>query len=285
MTHTYTNSIRWIALSLIAIGGAFAINVNVAQAQGFRRPTPFRGPAVGFNGFRTYAPTPIGINLRNPNVTPAAAQYLQATRTNIQVANAATRLVNSRQSNLFQFDPAANYAYSAVWNRLGPYGNPYWTGPYYPPYLSTYYYPQIPYYGTPYSYGAGYGSGIGYASYTAPVAAPPTPAPRAVAAVAAFGVATNDDGTIAWPFAFRMMSPDAKAKLLDPLAAQLERAASQAAGGKVNPNVVREGQQGVDRLYDWLRSHRLNLAEGSVRDANAFLGRIDAALRTMRSDT
>jgi len=205
-------------------------------------------------------------------------------------------LGNSQTPNYALANASLNFANLNA-NIYHPYGN------FYNPFLS-------PFYGqgyvSPYGYGSGYGYGLNYASSgygggnygggyggggygggamptsaPAPVAAP---AARVASPVSTFGVPTNDDGSIAWPFAFRMMSPEAKAELLDPLAAKLDMVASQASAGRVNPAIVRESQLGVDRLYQWLRTHRLDLAEGSVRDANVFLGRIDAALRAMRGD-
>jgi hypothetical protein len=112
----------------------------------------------------------------------------------------------------------------------------------------------------------------------------PANAPRAPAAVAAFAIPSNDDGSIAWPFAFRLLAPDAKRALIEPLESQLQLLSSQATVGRVNPAIAREAREGVDRLYRWLREHRLDLAEGSVSDANRFLGRVDGALRAIAPD-
>jgi hypothetical protein len=284
---------RWFALPLFAI--IFAVSASGVHAQGFRRPTVFRSPVVGFNAGRNFVPTPIGINL-NRGLPPSTVNYLQATHNNLVVQRAATRLVNAQPATFGANVASANfaaftYAHSPYsYNPFGyanPFGyvNPFGYGAYNP--YSSPNYGQS--YGSPYSYGSGYGSGLTYASsgYGAPAApaAQPVPVvaePKAVAAVSGFGIPTNDDGTIAWPFAFRLMSPEAKRELIDPLAGQLEKIANQASRGRANPNMVRESQQGVDRLYQWLRTHRLDMAEGAVRDANAFLGRVDAALRAMR---
>ena len=93
----------------------------------------------------------------------------------------------------------------------------------------------------------------------------------------------NEDGAVQWPLAFRLMSPDKKRELLDPLESQLKVAATQAASDKANPAVLKQAKQNVEDLHKWLLPRRLDLAEGTYRDAVRFLAKLDNALATIRS--
>jgi hypothetical protein len=192
-----------------------------------------------------------------------------------------------------------------------PYGtyNPYWTSAYNPygfatsyynpyanPYLNTAVNPYTPAFIPPaYSY-ANYSAG-----YAAPYVAPVNYAParnnanssipaytpnngqaRQQPALTAYGI-PNEDGAVRWPLAFRLLSPEKKRELLDPLEGELRVAATQAVNGNPNPNILRQAKENLDTLYRWLHSHRLDLAEGSYRDADNFLRQIDGALKTMRA--
>jgi hypothetical protein len=92
----------------------------------------------------------------------------------------------------------------------------------------------------------------------------------------------NEDGAVKWPLAFRLMSPDRKRDLLDPLESQLKVAATQAASDKANPAVLKQARQNVEDLHKWLLPRRLDLAEGTYRDAVRFLAKLDSALETIR---
>jgi hypothetical protein len=97
----------------------------------------------------------------------------------------------------------------------------------------------------------------------------------------AFGI-PNEDGAVKWPLAFRLMSPDQKRDLLDPLESQLQVVTTQAASDKASPTVLRQAAQNVGNLYKWLRPRRPDLAEGTYREANGFLAKLDEALKTIR---
>lgn len=186
-----------------------------------------------------------------------------------------------------------NYAYL---NGFSPYGvsNPYlWS--------ASSYYPSVysqPYsygssgsygYGTPYSYG-NYGSGDSSQPYTSSSYSPSkaytnTPAytPKAAPAkqpssLTAFGI-PNEDGKILWPLAFRLLAPEQKQEVLEKLEAQLQIATTQAVADKANPRLLKDAQQNVDNLQQWLR--RTDLAEGTYQEAAAFLRKLDKALQAM----
>jgi hypothetical protein len=260
-------SARRLGFSLAAGLLAFAMTSEVAHAQ-FRR---FIGP-------------PITVRTSPAFVNPALARGIFPSTGVVGPTNPYIMQARRDATNFTAYGQAVNSAYlnSIYGYHRSWFVNPYWSGPFYPAYPQPYY--MQPYY-PPYNYNTNYGS-QSYSSYSPPPAnAPaPPPAPRAAPAVGAFAVPTNDDGSIAWPFAFRLLAPDAKRELVDPLDTQLQLLSNQASAGRVNPAIVREARESVDRLYRWLRTHRLDLAEGSVRDANAFLGRVDGALRAMAPD-
>jgi hypothetical protein len=182
--------------------------------------------------------------------------------------------------------------------------NPYAAG-YVPPAYSYGSYASAPYsaagYGG-YPYAAPYAGGYGSSSYGAPNAhmnpyaqgyasaqpnsgipayAPSASQTKQQSVLAALGI-PNEDGAVTWPLAFRLMSPDKKRELLDPLESQLKVAATQAASDKANPAVLKQAKQNVEDLHKWLLPRRLDLAEGTYRDAVRFLAKLDNALTTIR---
>jgi hypothetical protein len=183
--------------------------------------------------------------------------------------------------------------------------NPYSAG-YVPPAYSYGSYASAPYsaagYGgyasaAPYA-GGGYGSSYGasnaymnpyaqgYASAQPnsgiPAYSPSASQTKQQSVLGALGI-PNEDGAVMWPLAFRLMSPDKKRELLDPLESQLKVAATQAASDKVNPAVLKQAKQNVEDLHKWLLPRRLDLAEGTYRDAVRFLAKLDNVLATIRS--
>jgi hypothetical protein len=231
-----------------------------------------------------------GTGLLNTPLSNAAAQL--ASLYNTSPANALLALQQGLSPSPM-YNPYLAAAYGSFGN---PYVNPY---AYSNPYQSGYGAPATNSYGyaNPYTpssngYGASYGSSQGYGAsygssqnnqpnipaYTSPGAVQPTQEPL----LAALGV-PNTDGSVQWPLALRVMPPQKKKELLDPLEAQLQIIAQQSAAGKANPTTVREARDSVDRLFGYLRSHRLDIAEGSFKEARRFLERIDASLDSMKS--
>jgi len=176
----------------------------------------------------------------------------------------------------------ANMALAAQ-QAINPYGvsNPYFASTSYP---SPYAYPN--------SYGgaaAPYGNGAGYvqASNAAPqtnVGAPPSPEPKKqLAALAVLGI-PSENGAVQWPLAFRLMSVDDRQKLLDPLDLQLQSLASQVAADKTTPSAIRRVQLSLEKVEQWLRSRKVELAEGTFQDGVNFMARLESALQTARTN-
>jgi hypothetical protein len=197
--------------------------------------------------------------------------------------------------------------YSA--NPYYPYVNPWrtvptgWNGQYpyaWNPYPASYAYPSTyasaGYAGGSYGGGGGYGSapsygGAGYGSvptynpYSAyadmtPAAAPDAKNNNSIPTLTAFAI-PNEGGRVTWPLAFRLMNPDQKKDLLDKLEAQLQIVATQAAGGKANPLMLDQAAQTVEKLHQWLRTRRDQIAAGTHRDGEAFLRKLETALKAM----
>jgi hypothetical protein len=253
---------RTIAWMILTGVGALALAPGV-NAQVFRRPLPTTMPAV----------------VRPMPLQPGFSSNPYIAQARIDAANQ-TAYGNAWNA----YGVAQNNAYLAAQQGY----NPGWfVNPWYPvnyPHLP--YYP--PYYIIPYSYSPSYGTGATNITTPLPQPAPPMPAYGGGAtskrtALDGFGVPT-EDGAIRWPLAFRLLSPDKRAELLDPLQSRLDVAAQQAAAGRANPTIVRDARDDLDRLARWLRSRRLDLAEGSYSEADAFLTRIDNALRAMRTE-
>jgi hypothetical protein len=198
--------------------------------------------------------------------------------------------------------PFSNPNFASPYN---PYGiaNPYFSAPY-NPYAAAYVPPVYSYGGyggyasaAPYS-GGSYGSGYYAAPYAygnpaarsyasaqpnggIPAYTPSASQAKQTSVLGAFGI-PNEDGAVKWPLAFRLMTPDQKMDLLDPLESQLKVVATQAASDKASPTVLRQAAQNVGNLYKWLRPRRPDLAEGTYREADAFLAKLDEALKTIR---
>ncbi len=92
------------------------------------------------------------------------------------------------------------------------------------------------------------------------------------AALGTFGIA-YENGHIKWPLAFRLLPPDKKQSLADPLEAQLTEVMMQGAGGNVGG-----AKKSVARLAHWLTEHQADMAEATYQDGVAFLQTLDAAL-------
>jgi hypothetical protein len=134
-------------------------------------------------------------------------------------------------------------------------------------------------YQNPQAYAANYNSAPAYSNAPAYNPAPPQAA-KQQSPLDAFGI-PSENGGIAWPLAFRLMSPVQRRDLREPAETQLAAAATQAAAGQANPNIVDEARLSVARLRQWLRSRRTDLAEGTYSDAARFLQRADDALDSM----
>lgn len=83
-----------------------------------------------------------------------------------------------------------------------------------------------------------------------------------------------ENGHIKWPLAFRLLSPEKKQSLTDPLEAQLIALATQGAGGAS----ANQAKKDVARLSTWLTEHRTDMAEATYDDGVAFLRSLDAVL-------
>jgi hypothetical protein len=200
--------------------------------------------------------------------------------------------------NQANFALLANYnarltaSYLTAMNPYTPYGNaysPYNYSPYgYGGYANSY---------QPYGYGNSYSPSYtpapyaypsqSAASYSAPQAANAIPAYTGPAAdnqqqvtLTAFGV-PNENGRVQWPLAFRLLSPNMKRDVLDKLEAALQVLAAQGAAGRANPAIVNEAKDSVAALQRWLTENRVDLAEGSYREANSLLRRLDKTLQRM----
>lgn len=255
--------------------GAFVPASNITTNRFFFNPTV--GITTGNNPIFPNTPFGTPTVFGNPYIPVA-----QAMANSVRVNNAATNVY------------ASNIAYTTAGFPPpfpnSPLGNPYyyWSGPWYPnpwnynnPYL---YNPMYGSYGTPpytmpyNNYGGTYGSGGNYGNaQQAPVVAPvQANAQPKQAALGAFGVGDE------WPLAIRMMNPEQRAKLLEPLEARLQAIATQAVAGRPNPELVKEAQRNLESLHNWLKNRRLDMAEQTFRDADTLLRRIDVALQGMR---
>jgi hypothetical protein len=200
------------------------------------------------------------------------------------------RLLTSLGLNPF-FNNASTNPFLA--QAMNPYAS--WVNPYFNPYLNTGYNPYTAGYGS-----SGYGSSgysapymsYGGSSYASPTAgasnAPannipaytPTSTKTKPSVLAAYGIPTENDH-VAWPLAFRLMSPDQKRDVLEPLESELLVAATQAVGDRANPSVLWQAKQSVEEARTWLLGHRNDMAAGTYRDGDRFLGTIERALKTM----
>jgi ribosomal protein L29 len=135
-------------------------------------------------------------------------------------------------------------------------------------------------------YGGGYGasSGQNYAQQQQPQLASYTPPQQTQqpGPLDAFGIPT-ENGAIAWPLAFRLMSPEQRQGLLTPVEKSLTAALTQGAAGQANPGIANEARLGVARLRHWLRERRADLAEGTYNDADRFLRKLDSALDAIKA--
>jgi hypothetical protein len=137
--------------------------------------------------------------------------------------------------------------------------------------------------GAPASYGSSnYGGAVpAYNPYTdlAP-AAPADNKANAVPTLTAYAV-PNEGGRVTWPLAFRLTNPDQKKEMLDKLEAQLQIVATQAAAGQANPRLLDQAAQSVEKMHQWLRARRDQMADGTFRDGEAFLRKLETALKAM----
>jgi plastocyanin len=147
--------------------------------------------------------------------------------------------------------------------------------------------------------GAGYGGAQGYvpgngyglsnvgASAEDPNAAPPAGADdhKAARLLAAAGLPT-DNGHLHWPPVLLALStPDTpEYDLREQIDALFDEAASQAAQGPLNPNLVSEMAAAVDRLHrrvDTNRPERFALPRADNREAERFLDKLQRATRVL----
>lgn len=202
------------------------------------------------------------------------------------VARSAYRYANylNRSYYPYWYNPYGYYPYS-----YNPYG-------YYPAVTTPYTYNPYANYSAPYASGtysaSAYDMSNPYASAmafgnTAPVSngnAPSAPiAPQikqAPSPMAAFGI-PNENGEVKWPQAFRLLLPEKQRDTVQKIDAQLQFASTQAIVGKANPLLLKETAKEIGQLRQWLRERQLNLADGTYREATAFLGKLDEALEAM----
>jgi hypothetical protein len=93
----------------------------------------------------------------------------------------------------------------------------------------------------------------------------------------------DGQGQVAWPLGLQILSPPLETKeMRKQLESALQGAASQAGQGRVQASVVDDASKVVTRLRQLLRQQREGMAEATVRDAEAFLSRMDEALKGMR---
>lgn len=90
-------------------------------------------------------------------------------------------------------------------------------------------------------------------------------------------------GNVAWPLGLQILTPALETKeMRKQLESALQGAASQAAQGRVQANVVDEASKVVAKLRQSLRDQRVGMAEATVRDAETFLNRVEEVLKGMR---
>ena len=104
------------------------------------------------------------------------------------------------------------------------------------------------------------------------------------ALMAASGVPT-DEGQPVWPVALRALPGQEAEALRGQIDALLQAAATQAARGRPNPDIVQELAQATDRLRKLLLQHREErggFAQTSYEDAGRFLDKVRGAGRLLR---
>jgi hypothetical protein len=278
--------------------------VGVAPAQAFRRtfPTAPVRPAFANNVRGNFVPAtstvafnrfPVGATgvsaafnpfspLRvSPQAAIALASYYNTTPANALIASGYNPY--SVQNPYFRHQHWAHtywnpylygnpYSYGNYYGYANPYAN---SNPYTNPYSSGYGY--NPYAASYQSTGANYGT-QSYAS--APAYAPNGAQAKQPSVLGVAGVA-GENSAMDWPLALRLMPTEQRKTLLDPLETQLQMLAKQAAADRANPALVRQARQSVENVYRWLQDRRVNMADGSYRDAEGFLSRLDRNLQTM----
>ena len=148
--------------------------------------------------------------------------------------------------------------------------NPYATG-LTNPYASGMANPYVPYYMPPYpmTNSATSQQINGYS----PAAATNATRAQDQAAEGATGI-PFENGHVKWPLAFRLLSPENKQKLTDPLEAQILALATHGAGGATTTAVKKD----IARLSSWLTQHRTDMADATYNDGAAFIRTLDEAL-------
>ncbi len=166
--------------------------------------------------------------------------------------------------------------------------NPY-AGSMVNPYVPSALVANSPYAAMSYPYGSSYGTPMYSNTATAPNSStqPTTKStPEAAGAtpvqiaLGAYGIPVKA-GHIDWPLAFRMLSPDKKQEMTDPLENQLLALASQGTGATLNPAFFQEVKQNVERLSAWLVAHRTDMAEATYQDGVAFLKNVSATVKAL----
>jgi hypothetical protein len=87
-----------------------------------------------------------------------------------------------------------------------------------------------------------------------------------------------ENGHIKWPLAFRLLPPDMKETLADPLDGQFVTLTTQEANGVVDPALVSGAKRNVARLSGWLTAHRTDMADATYQDGLEFLHTLNDAL-------
>ncbi len=163
--------------------------------------------------------------------------------------------------------------------------NPYagaMVNPYMPSAMATSPYAAMPY-GN--SYGSSYGTPMYTSSATSPYATTKSTSETsnvtpAQIALGAYGIPVKG-GHIDWPLAFRLLSPDKKRELTDPLESQLLALAGQGTASTLNPTFSQEVKQHVDRLSAWLVAHQTDMAEATYEGGVAFLNNVRATVKAL----
>ncbi len=282
--------------------GVFVPSNGLVSATGF--PVGTTGVSAAINPFGSFT-LASALNSANPlGISPQAALRL-ATYYNTTPANALTAsgfnpvgVANPSVAafyNPYQSPFAFSNPYVSSFGVANPYLNPFtYANPIAYSSPSAYANPHTSYssgayapapYAAPYaSYGsaavAGYAAAQPYGG--APAYSPSGAQAMPQSVLAALGV-PNDNGAVDWPLALRLMPAEQKRELLEPLEAQLQIAGKQATEGTANPVVVREARDHVESVGRWLRAHRSDMADGSYRDAEGFLSKLDKTLKTLAS--
>jgi hypothetical protein len=240
-----------------------------------------RGYFLPTNG--TFVPTPLGnfSLVTREAFNPMTRTLMPSPTGNVLLATRGDLISSTTKTPVNSVVPVLPAVNPSV--MVNPYAGTM-VNPYMPGAMAT-----SPYAAMPYPNGSSYGTPMYTNTATSPIAttqATPkstsdtTSATPAQIALGAYGISMNA-GHIDWPLAFRLLSPDKKRELTDPLESQLLALAGQSSGATLNPAFSQEVKQNVDRLSAWLTAHQTDIAEATYQDGVAFLKNVKATVKAL----